>query len=73
MSGNTRAAAWRKPSSSADQGACVDVASTRDGRIAVRNTDHPEPKQSYSLVPRWTPGSSKKSSQPYPYRAETAR
>ncbi|MFI8434362.1 DUF397 domain-containing protein [Streptomyces sp. NPDC079020] len=35
-------AAWRKSSFSGDQGACVEVAPLNDGRIAVRNSNHPE-------------------------------
>lgn len=36
-------AAWRKSSFSSDQGgACVEVAPLHDGRIAVRNSNHPD-------------------------------
>jgi hypothetical protein len=34
--------AWRKSSFSADQGACVELAPLPDGRVAVRNSNHPE-------------------------------
>nr|WSU76502.1 DUF397 domain-containing protein [Streptomyces anulatus] len=34
-------AAWRKSSFSGDPGACVEVASMPDSRIAVRHTNHP--------------------------------
>jgi hypothetical protein len=33
--------AWRKSSFSADQGACVELAPLPDGRVAVRNSNHP--------------------------------
>lgn len=36
------AAGWRKSSFSGDQGACVEAAPLDDGRIAVRNSNHPE-------------------------------
>ncbi|MFF9647825.1 DUF397 domain-containing protein [Streptomyces sp. NPDC014622] len=35
-------AMWRKSSFSGDQGACVETAPLADGRIAVRNSKHPE-------------------------------
>jgi hypothetical protein len=35
-------AAWRKSSFSNGGGACVEVAPLDDGRIAVRNSNHPE-------------------------------
>ncbi|MEV5680427.1 DUF397 domain-containing protein [Streptomyces sp. NPDC052179] len=35
-------AAWRKSSFSGDQGACVEVAPLSDGRIVVRNSNHPK-------------------------------
>lgn len=35
-------AAWRKSSFSNGTGACVEVAPLDDGRIAVRNSNHPE-------------------------------
>ncbi|MFF9512142.1 DUF397 domain-containing protein [Streptomyces sp. NPDC014724] len=35
-------ATWRKSSFSGDQGACVETAPMTDGRIAVRNSNHPE-------------------------------
>ncbi|GFN07360.1 hypothetical protein Smic_59160 [Streptomyces microflavus] len=34
-------APWRKSSFSGDQGACVEAAPLLDGRIAVRNSNHP--------------------------------
>jgi Domain of unknown function (DUF397) len=34
--------AWRISSFSADQGACVQLAPLPDGRVAVRNSNHPE-------------------------------
>jgi uncharacterized protein DUF397 len=34
--------AWRKASFSADQGACVELAPLPDGRVAVRNSNHPD-------------------------------
>ena len=34
--------AWRKSSFSADQGACVELAPLPDGRVAVRNSNHPD-------------------------------
>ncbi|WP_432078187.1 DUF397 domain-containing protein [Streptomyces sp. YPW6] len=34
-------APWRKSSFSGDQGACVEAAPMQDGRIAVRNSNHP--------------------------------
>jgi hypothetical protein len=36
------AAAWRKSSFSNGTGSCVEVAPLHDGRIAVRNSNHPE-------------------------------
>ncbi|MBA0124378.1 DUF397 domain-containing protein [Haloechinothrix sp. YIM 98757] len=33
---------WRKSSFSNDQGQCVEVAALNDGRIAVRNSNHPQ-------------------------------
>lgn len=33
---------WRKASISNSQGACVEVARTPDGRVAMRNSRHPE-------------------------------
>ncbi|MGH4013777.1 MAG: DUF397 domain-containing protein [Pseudonocardiaceae bacterium] len=36
------AAAWRKSSFSGDQGDCVEMARLPDGRIAVRNSNHPD-------------------------------
>ncbi len=35
-------ASWRKASYSADEGACVEVAPVADGRIALRNSNHPD-------------------------------
>jgi hypothetical protein len=35
-------ARWRKSSFSADQGSCVEAAPLADGRIAVRNSNHPQ-------------------------------
>ncbi len=35
-------AAWRKASFSGDQGSCVEVAPVGDGRIALRNSNHPD-------------------------------
>ena len=35
-------AQWRTSSFSADNGVCVEVAALPDGRIAVRNSNHPE-------------------------------
>jgi Domain of unknown function (DUF397) len=35
-------AQWRKSSFSADQGDCVEAAPLADGRIAVRNSNHPD-------------------------------
>lgn len=32
---------WRKSSFSTDQGACVEAAPLGDGRIAIRNSNHP--------------------------------
>lgn len=34
--------AWRKSSFSNDQGQCVEVAALDDGRVAVRNSNHPD-------------------------------
>ena len=34
--------AWRISSFSADQGACVQLAPLPDGRVAVRNSNHPD-------------------------------
>ncbi|MFH9372826.1 DUF397 domain-containing protein [Streptomyces anulatus] len=34
-------APWRKSSFSGDQGACVEAAPLRDGRIAMRNSNNP--------------------------------
>jgi hypothetical protein len=34
-------APWRKSSFSGDQGSCVETAPPPDGRIAVRNSNHP--------------------------------
>lgn len=34
-------AAWRTSSFSGDQGSCVETALLPDGRIAVRNSNHP--------------------------------
>ncbi|MET8746823.1 DUF397 domain-containing protein [Streptomyces sp. NPDC004728] len=50
MSGNERilsygelnSLVWRKSTFSGDQGACVEAASLPDGRIAVRNSNHPD-------------------------------
>ncbi|MGW0960115.1 DUF397 domain-containing protein [Streptomyces gelaticus] len=50
MNGNERnlsyaelnALAWRKSTFSGDQGACVEAAPLPDGRIAVRNSNHPD-------------------------------
>ncbi|MEU2668535.1 DUF397 domain-containing protein [Streptomyces sp. NPDC007164] len=36
------ALAWRKSTFSGDQGACVEAAPLPDGRIAVRNSSHPD-------------------------------
>lgn len=36
------ALAWRKSTFSGDQGACVEAAPLPDGRIAVRNSNHPD-------------------------------
>ena len=33
---------WRISSFSGDQGSCVQLAPTPDGRIAVRNSNHPD-------------------------------
>jgi hypothetical protein len=33
--------AWRKASFSASNGQCVEVAALRDGRVAMRNSNHP--------------------------------
>ncbi len=33
---------WRKSSFSAHEGACVEVVPLADGRIAVRNSNHPQ-------------------------------
>jgi hypothetical protein len=33
---------WRKSSFSGDQGSCVETAMLPDGRVAVRNSNHPE-------------------------------
>ena len=35
-------APWRKSSFSTDQGACVEAAPLADGRIAIRNSNHPQ-------------------------------
>jgi Domain of unknown function (DUF397) len=35
-------APWRKSSFSAHEGACVETAPLADGRIAVRNSNHPQ-------------------------------
>lgn len=35
-------ARWRKSSFSGDQGSCVETAALPDGRVAVRNSNHPE-------------------------------
>lgn len=35
-------ARWRKSSFSSDNGACVETAPLADGRVAVRNSNHPE-------------------------------
>ncbi|HEY8372524.1 MAG TPA: DUF397 domain-containing protein [Pseudonocardiaceae bacterium] len=39
--GELATARWRKASFSGDQGNCVEVAELADGRIAVRNSNHP--------------------------------
>ncbi len=36
------AASWRKSSFSAQNGNCVECAELADGRIAVRNSNHPD-------------------------------
>ncbi len=39
---NLDTAPWRKSSFSGDQGSCVEAAPLADGRIAVRNSNHPQ-------------------------------
>ena len=54
-------AQWRVSSfcedGEANGGTCVEVAALSDGRIAVRNSNHPDAGAVISPAPRWTPGS----------------
>ncbi|MEU0625972.1 DUF397 domain-containing protein [Streptomyces sp. NPDC005989] len=51
------AAPCRKSSFSGDQGACVEVAPLEDGRIAVRNSNHPEAGVVFFTRTEMVPGS----------------